>query len=196
MAYLIWILATLLGSTWRVSTDDPHNYRPSTKQHRCFIFSFWHAHLLGISYIFRNTNVHTLVSGSRDGRIAARIARLWHHRIIVGSSSHGGGDALRKAVRILNVNGSIGITPDGPRGPRHQVKPGVAQMAVMAQVPVVCLTLTSDRFWQLRSWDGFIIPKPFARVTIRIHAPLMPPAHTAKEQWDSFREEIEKEMLS
>lgn len=195
MGYIIWLLATIIGFTWRIQIDDPHSVKPKKPPAHGCIFSFWHAHLLGIAFIFRDRNVSALVSGSRDGRIAARVARLWKHRIIVGSSSRGGSDALRRCSRVLAKNGAIGITPDGPRGPRHKVKSGVAQLSVMTQTPVVILSMSSDRFWQLRSWDQFIIPKPFARVTVTVHAPLHPPSGKYnKKDGEAFRNLIEDTM--
>lgn len=195
-SYLIWLAASLLGCTWRITVGGSRQHRPDKKRPVNTIFSFWHSNLLTISFAFRNSGVTALVSGSNDGRIAAKVARLWKHAIIVGSSSHGGLDALRRCVRVLARNRSIGITPDGPRGPKQHVKPGVAQMAIMAEASVVVLSVTADRYWRFRSWDGFTLPKPFARVHITVAPPLPPPKKGAdRETVESFRETIEKEML-
>jgi len=195
-SFLIWLIATLIGLTWRVRIVGTITYEPNRKRPSGIIYSFWHAHLLIISFVFRNRGVTALVSGSRDGIIAAKVATRWKHSIIVGSSSRGGLDALRKCVRVLEEHHSIGITPDGPRGPKQRAKAGVAQMAIMAQAPVVALSVTADRYWQLRSWDGFTIPKPFARVQIIVSPPLSPPAKESdKNAVETFRTAIEREML-
>lgn len=193
MAYGIWLLATLIGLTWRIRIDDPSCSAPDKQHPTRRIYCFWHAHLLTIAFAFRNTGVTAIVSKSRDGRIAARIARLWKHTIIAGSSSRGGSDVLRQSIRTLSKNRYLGITPDGPRGPRFSVKPGVAQLSTTTNAPVVILSISVDRFWKLHSWDGFIIPKPFAHITITVTQPLLPSGIKEKTV-EMYRETIERKM--
>ncbi|NLE00236.1 MAG: DUF374 domain-containing protein [Fibrobacter sp.] len=115
-----------------------------------------------------------MVSSSKDGIRAASVARMWHHDIIHGSSSHGGSSALRQCLRYISNKKSIGITPDGPRGPREIVKPGVAQIAFMSKAPVIALSIKLAHLWRLNSWDRFIIPKPFARLQLIASEPILP----------------------
>ncbi len=197
MHLLIWFIGTLLGSTWRVKISDPHRLDPFDDRQAGRIYCFWHANLLALTYIFRNTGKTALVSKSKDGRLAASVARRWKHEIIFGSSSRGGSSALRDCIRCLKEHKCIVITPDGPRGPRGKVKAGTAQIALAASAPVVAVTLEVDRAWRLRSWDGFMIPKPFSRITVILSEPLLPPKHdTSDESVERFRTTIEKRLSS
>lgn len=195
MHMLIWIFSTLLGLSWRVTIIDPHNVAPQKKLAGKRIYCFWHANLLCTSFIFRNTGGTAMVSKSKDGQLAAAVAKLWKHDIIFGSSSRGGSAALRQSIRHVSTGRTIALTPDGPRGPRHVVKPGVAQIAIGSKSPVVALSVTASRFWQLSSWDKFIIPQPFARVTITVSKPMIPDGNDDKDAIEKFRSIIEKELL-
>lgn len=171
-SFTIWLIATLLRKSWRIVIDDPAQQQPSAARTVAAIYCFWHEHLLPISCIFHNTGNTAVVSRSKDGQLAAEVAKRWKHAIIYGSSSRGGASALRESLRVLNRGSSLAITPDGPRGPRHEVKAGVAQLAVVANVPITTLSVRANRYWQLTSWDRFLIPQPFATVTVTVGIPL------------------------
>ncbi|MBN1309409.1 MAG: lysophospholipid acyltransferase family protein [Chitinispirillaceae bacterium] len=197
MDFLIWLIGTLLGATWRITVNDPHRLRPYDDRHTGRIYCFWHAHLLALAYIFRNTGKTALASASRDGRLAALTARRWKHEIIFGSSSRGGNSAMRECIRALKERRCIIITPDGPRGPREKVKTGVAQIAMVGSAPVVAVRLHADRSWRLRSWDRFMVPKPFARVTVTLCAPLFPPPDAqSDESVECFCKSIDERLSS
>ena len=103
---------------------------------------------------------------------------------------------MRESIRLLEQKRCLVITPDGPRGPRERVKPGVAQIAITAGAPVVPLAIGVDRCWRLKSWDGFIIPKPFSRVQVTIGSPLPAPRHPAsRELTEQYRLHIEESLL-
>jgi lysophospholipid acyltransferase (LPLAT)-like uncharacterized protein len=172
----VWLLGTLLGYTWRVTIRGNVSMSPSSRQHTGRIFCFWHAHLLPIAFIFRNTQQTAVVSRSRDGQLAADVARMWRHDIIAGSSHRGGSSVIRQCVRLLDNKMDIGITPDGPKGPSQQVKPGAAQLAHVCSAPIVTLSVLPERAWYLNTWDHFMIPMPFTRITIQVGDPI---DHTA-----------------
>jgi Kdo2-lipid IVA 3' secondary acyltransferase len=195
MHFIIWILGSLLGKTWRIKLYDPYNVDIFNDREKKRIYCFWHEHLLPVAFHFRDSEKTALVSLSNDGRIAAEIARKWGHDIIAGSSSRGGTAAFRQCLRQLKNNCSLAITPDGPRGPRRKAKDGVAQIAQHSGAPVIAIRVTANRFWRLHSWDGFCIPKPFARVTFTLEKPLLPPGKKAPpESVTKFRYEIEKSL--
>jgi len=170
----IFILGEVLGRTWRFSMTGRCDLDPFRDRGKKRIYAFWHSHLLPLAFYFRNTGKTAVISGSRDGARAAAIARAWGHAVIHGSSSHGGALALRGCIRELQRDRSIVITPDGPRGPREIAKKGVAQIALIAGVAVIPISVLPEHAWQLKSWDRFMIPKPFSRVAIHIGAPLEP----------------------
>nr|WP_294501214.1 DUF374 domain-containing protein [uncultured Rhodopila sp.] len=136
------------------------------------VLAFWHEFLPllpGFALIartlpgYRATPMHTLVSQHRDGRFIGSIVRRFGIDPILGSSSRGGAAGLRNLLTVLKRSEIIGITPDGPRGPRRQAAAGVAQLAALAGVPVLpCAAATRWRI-QLDTWDRMPIPLPFGR---------------------------------
>jgi lysophospholipid acyltransferase (LPLAT)-like uncharacterized protein len=136
------------------------------------VFAFWHEFLPlmpGFALIarklpeYRATPIHALVSRHRDGRFIGAVVQRFGIQPILGSSSRGGAAGLRNLLAVLSKSEIVGITPDGPRGPRRQAAPGVAQLAALAGVPVLpCAARTSRRI-QLNTWDRMPVPLPFGR---------------------------------
>ncbi|MDG5816797.1 lysophospholipid acyltransferase family protein [Chitinispirillales bacterium ANBcel5] len=194
LSKIIWLASSLLGKTWRVKTHHPGSIKPFSPQ-QDGVFCFWHSRLLAISYVFRNTGKTAVVSSSRDGKLAAQVARLWNHDVIFGSSSRGGSSALRQCFRVLRDGRPIGITPDGPKGPAQVVKPGVAQLSLKSKKPVIIMTVRASSAWRLKSWDRFMIPKPFSRLTVELSDPIDPLAFSSEDNpEESLRAEIQKRM--
>jgi hypothetical protein len=164
----------LLGRTWRATIAGRSDLDPFNDRGQGRIYAFWHSNLLALTYIFRDSNKIAVVSESKDGRRAAAVAQRWGHGIIHGSSSRGGTNAMRVSVRELREGRNIVITPDGPRGPREIVKPGVAQIALMSGAPVVPVTALPKHAWRLGSWDRFMIPVPFTSIAVRLGDPIHP----------------------
>jgi lysophospholipid acyltransferase (LPLAT)-like uncharacterized protein len=136
------------------------------------VIAFWHEFLPLMSKLaliartlplYRPTPFYTLVSHHRDGRFIGTVVQRFGIEPIFGSTSRGGAAGLRSLVSALAKGGLIAITPDGPRGPRRQAAPGVAQIAALSGVPVLpCAARTSRRI-QLRTWDRMALPLPFGR---------------------------------
>jgi lysophospholipid acyltransferase (LPLAT)-like uncharacterized protein len=117
---------------------------------------------------FRRLNLTALVSASHDGAALALIMKSFRIRTARGSSSRRAVEATRELISALAQGRNVAITPDGPRGPVYQVKAGTAELAASHTSSVYIVGLKASRFWQLRSWDKFIVPKPFATVTIDV----------------------------
>ena len=193
----IWAIGYLIGLTWKVSIENQSTFDPYADTGKNCIYCFWHSNLLPMTFIFRNTNKTAVVSKSSDGIRAAAAAQRWGHRIIFGSSSRGGASALRQCIRALADKERLVITPDGPRGPKEIVKPGIAQIAVASKSPVVCLKSFASRFWKLKSWDGFIIPKPFSKIKVIMTEPLYPQLNEiSEESVELFRKSIQERLDS
>jgi lysophospholipid acyltransferase (LPLAT)-like uncharacterized protein len=137
------------------------------------VMALWHGHLLPLAYFLRNTGMHVVVSEHRDGEIITRILQGLGYTMIRGSSTRGGARALAEMVRTLRGGTSVCITPDGPKGPAYKFAPGTTVAAQRAGVPVTTMFVTAERAWRLRSWDQFMIPKPFARVVLHFSEPTM-----------------------
>ena len=109
-----------------------------------------------------------LISRSRDGTLGTEVGRLLGAEVARGSTSRGGGPALRQLVRALAGGRTVLVIPDGPRGPAGELKPGVVALAELGRAPVVPLAMAVDRGWRLRSWDRMVVPKPFARLRVLV----------------------------
>jgi lysophospholipid acyltransferase (LPLAT)-like uncharacterized protein len=188
----IWAIGTLLGKTWRFRVKTSEFSNPSVENGTARIFCFWHSHLLPIAYLFRCTGKTAVISQSKDGKRAAAVAKLWKHEVVFGSSSHGGAYALRQCLRILNSQKSIAVTPDGPRGPREKVKPGVSQLALISKAPAITISALPARAWYLNSWDRFMIPKPFTKIDIVVGEPLRSDGKSIEE----FSQIIEERLIA
>ncbi len=142
------------------------------------IYAFWHQSLLACAHRFRNKDIVILISRSFDGELIARTVELLGFRAIRGSSTRGGATALREMAAAYIQGHRCAITADGPRGPSKIAKPGTAQLASLVSAPWVgtfyALPLSA---WTLRTWDSFLIPKPFSKVLVAFpeHVPATSP---------------------
>lgn len=161
---------------------------------RASIFVGWHGRLLPLVYLYRDRNLVMLVSGHRDGEYLARVGRGLGYDSIRGSSTRGGVGALRRMMRALRRGRSLCIAPDGPRGPREVFKPGALQVARLSGAPVIPVLAGADRGWWIEGWDRFLIPKPFARVTVAFGQPRRIPEGATSEDVESQARELELEL--
>lgn len=129
-----------------------------------FVVCFWHGRMLMMPYAWhRCDQVHTLISAHADGQLIARMVGHFGAKTIAGSTSKGGGEAIRAMLKVLRNREWVAITPDGPRGPRMRASAGIITVARMAGVPILPLTFSVDRSRTLGSWDRFCAPLPFGR---------------------------------
>lgn len=132
--------------------------------------TLWHNRLFLGAEIFRRFRrhrpVHALISSSKDGAWLEAFFEIVGMRAVRGSSSRGGREAATALVDVLRQGNDIGITPDGPRGPCYEVKPGALIVARRAHTPMLLLGGIFESAWRLRSWDRFFLPKPFSRVRV------------------------------
>ena len=130
------------------------------------IYAFWHRSLLTCAYRFRNMGIAILISSSFDGELIARTVARLGFLPIRGSSSRGGAEGLRNLERAYLEGRDCAITADGPRGPVFVAKQGVTHLVSMVEAPVGTFYALPEHAWQLKSWDRFLIPKPFSRVVL------------------------------
>ena len=159
--YLVfYFIILLLGSTWNVRVYGwKERKRPS-------VFASWHSKILLLYFIFQHKGICILVSKSRDGDIAHRLLRLAGFRTVRGSSSKGGIGGILLLKKHLNMGIDVGITPDGPKGPPGVAKDGVFFLNRFGKL--YGLNVNVNNYWRLSTWDGMIIPKPFARIEIHV----------------------------
>lgn len=161
----------LLAGSWRMGTEHEERWRPLYEARRPVVFLLWHEVLLPLLWHHRRQGVAIVVSENRDGQYLTDFAQSLGYRAVRGSSSRGAARALLGAVRELQAGHSVAFTPDGPRGPRRELKPGVVAAAQRGGGIIVPIHARVDRAWRLDSWDHFLIPKPGARVVVTYGRP-------------------------
>jgi len=127
------------------------------------IVAFWHARLLLMPFVYPGHRVAILISQHRDGEYIARVAERLGLAVVRGSATRGAARAFRQMLQVLRSGSHVAITPDGPRGPRQQVKPGVVELARLSGMPILPVAFGAWPRRTLRSWDRFLIPLPFGR---------------------------------
>jgi len=128
------------------------------------ILCFWHARMLMMPYAHRGWQGYMLISEHRDGGFIAHTMHLLGIRTIRGSSTRGGGRAMLEMIRrVKHEHCSLGITPDGPKGPREKVQKGTVQLAAKTGLPLLPVCYATKRHWRAGSWDRFYLPLPFTQ---------------------------------
>ncbi len=159
-------LYRLWASTLRLHTD-PLPPAPA-------VMALWHRNLFAALWAYRHQGIVILASRHRDGRRIAELAWTLGYQPVLGSSTRGGAAGARGLLRALREPRVVAITPDGPKGPRFVVKPGVLEIARWAQVPVYAVGVACSPCRSVNSWDQFVIPLPFARCRVRFLGPWDP----------------------
>ncbi|MDP3466511.1 MAG: lysophospholipid acyltransferase family protein [Sulfuricurvum sp.] len=149
---------------------------PSIIPQEPVVFAFWHADLLMQPYLYyqfrKVPKAKVLISEHFDGQIIARIMTFFKLGTIHGSTTRGGAKVLIQGLKSLSQGYDIGITPDGPKGPRYEVSDGIVVMAQKRQAKVIVFHCRPSRYWQLSSWDRFVIPKPFGQLDFYASEPI------------------------
>lgn len=159
------------------------------------VFVFWHGDIVILPFGYRNyrssKNIDVIISQHHNGEIATRIQHLLGGGTIRGSSSRGGIGALKGALRSLKSGKDIGMTPDGPKGPRHSVADGAVLIAQKRDVPIVAMSCRASREWNLKSWDRLSIPKPFCTLDYYYSDPF----YVTDESLESAKEMIKERLM-
>ena len=170
----MWLVANVgafviraLGVTWRIRTEAPEQLSRARAISPQVIFVFWHGRLLPLSFTHRDQRIHVLASEHTDGEMLGQTIRRLGFGHVRGSSTRGGTRALLELVEKVRSGFDLGITVDGPRGPRGVVKAGVVEVARQTGAAIVPITTPSNRKRVFASWDAFEQPAPFARVVVR-----------------------------
>lgn len=142
---------TFVGEKYDAKTSAP------------FLLSFWHARILMMPYAVHGWQGPMLISEHRDGAFIADAVALMGIQSSRGSSTKGGARAFLKMIRLARDGHTLGITPDGPKGPAQVVQMGTVKIAMKSGLPIRSVCYASERYWRAKSWDKFYVPKPFSR---------------------------------
>ena len=160
-----------LARSWRFRIRNCQRWQRLVEGRKPFIFLLWHESLLPLLWQHRRQRIAIVVSESLEGQYLSDFARRIGYDLVLGSSTHGGTRALRGAIRALDDGCTIAITPDGPRGPRRDVKPGIVRAAQRAGAMILPLHAATLSAWRLGSWDRMLVPKPFAAIDLAYGEP-------------------------
>ena len=188
------IVHRLLSSTCAVQIREESGLRALQAKHGGVILAFWHEVLPLAIWSVRGSGYHTLTSYSYDGELAARVIEHFGLAAVRGSSSRGGREALQQLEIALNLGVTVGVTLDGPRGPRRVAKPGVAILSGRTGIPIVPMTMGAPRGWRMRSWDRLFLPKPFTTITCVYGEPIDPARDSSAEEVERVRMHVEREL--
>jgi lysophospholipid acyltransferase (LPLAT)-like uncharacterized protein len=158
------------AGTFRLTVENERAWMDPVKSGRAVVLCCWHQQFFSAIKHFRNYSHHKpplMISRSKDGELIAGIATRTGWDIVRGSSSRGGRQALDEMVAKLRQRKIAGHIADGPRGPAGIIKAGVIRLAQLADAVIVPFYTSADRAWYFTSWDRFMLPKPFSRVTLR-----------------------------
>ena len=187
----------ILGSYFpfvRCVREDTEHYQQFRRQGKPFIFVFWHGQMLPLIHHHRGEGIVVLVSEHADGEYVTRAIHRHGFKTARGSSTRGGVKGLKGILRAARDGEDLGFTPDGPKGPRHEFKWGALVAAQLTGLPVVTISVGADRAWYLKSWDRFLIPKPFSTVRIRYGAPRWVPRDASEETLKEIALDLEEEL--
>ena len=196
-----WVLR-LLTLTLRIRVEDPARLR-ERRAGEPFILVFWHNRILLVPVVWkrffaphRRAQGMALSSTSRDGELIAQFIGRFGIGPVRGSATRRGSTALREMARLLARGHDVAITPDGSRGPLYEIKPGLVLLAQLTGRPILPISFEFSRAWRLRSWDRFLIPKPFSTVTFRVgHLHMVPRTENA-EDFERERQRCEQAMMA
>ncbi|HVP36951.1 MAG TPA: lysophospholipid acyltransferase family protein [Terriglobales bacterium] len=187
-------LILLLGKSLKIEWVGEENLEEIRQRNGKVLYALWHGRMLILSYTHRGQKNQVLSSRHRDGEIIARILMNLGFGTVRGSTTHGGYEAIMQMSNKVKEGYDIAITPDGPKGPAFKVQPGAVVIAQKSGVPIIPITNSAQRRWTLKSWDKFIIPKPFSRAVVIIGKPIYVPAELSPEELDSKSKELEKSL--
>jgi lysophospholipid acyltransferase (LPLAT)-like uncharacterized protein len=196
---LTWLglgLMAVIGSSLRINEEGRSDLGPRAKQGYPILWALWHETIFTSVWYHRFKQVHVMISASRDGEIISEISHKLGYSPIRGSSSKGGLEAARELVSHVLKGNRAAITPDGPKGPRRKVQQGVVLIARLAHCPVVPFAFEVERGWRLKSWDRFIIPKPFSRAVFVYGNPITIPRKGETDAWYIEKVQIELDRIT
>jgi len=189
---VVWALLRLVSITWRFEEIAEEGVTPLIRGRGAGaeIFCFWHQCVLPCATYYSTTGATILISRSFDGELITRILGLFGFHAVRGSSSRGAREGLLGLKNVIESGGPAIFTADGPRGPIYQTKMGPIKLAQMTGARIGAFHLQPERAWTMRSWDRFLIPKPFTRICVSWARWTRVPADLPAEEFETKREEL------
>jgi lysophospholipid acyltransferase (LPLAT)-like uncharacterized protein len=190
-----WLIILLFGKLSFIKIVGRHHLENLIKKNVPFIYVLWHGRILIPIYIHRNKGITPMVSLHADGEMIAQTLHKLGYRTVRGSSTREGKKAFHDMVDVLNQAGVGAMIPDGPRGPRHYLKPGTLFIAQQTGAYLIPTTYSSKKRITFNSWDRFIVPLPFSKSIMIYESPIYVPNDLSQQQLEQLRVKFEQEMI-
>ena len=199
---VLWLFIRTLISTYKLEIQGKENYDKAVAMNpdKSLIFTLWHEDVVSGMVNHAWTKPFAVLSSkSKDGDYAAYISKKMGFTPVRGSSrkknkDKGGSEAIQLFVTNLKAGNSIGLTVDGPKGPRQVCKIGAALVAQKTGAPILPMIGKSSSHWVFNSWDQFKLPKPFAKLTVVYAEPIMVPASATPEELEGYCQKVGDSM--
>jgi len=187
-------LVSALFLTTRVERIGEEHYQHFRDAGQPVIFVFWHGQFLPLVHYHRQEGIVALVSEHGDGEYITRIIERNGFGTVRGSSRRGAARGLKGLVRAAREGKDLALTPDGPKGPAGVFKPGALTAAQMSGLPIIPLAVGASSGWRFRSWDGFLVPKPFSIVRLEYLPPRFVERDADRAELASLSAEIGQDL--
>ena len=165
-----------------------------------YIAALWHNRLLLISYVLKRFTPHRpgagLISASRDGDLVTDLTERFGFDVVRGSSSRLGASAILELTAVLASGRDVLITPDGPRGPAYDLGPGIIFLAQKSGAAVVPINMEYSAYWRVKSWDKFILPRPFSKVRVIFGPPHHVKSTRTPDEFEAERLRLQNAMMA
>lgn len=189
------IILLFWGRTLRVEKVNSQKTDELIRQQKPFLYCLWHGRMFLPLYYHRRRGVVVMISRHADGEMIARVVKKLGYGTVRGSSTKGGQEAFYEMLAHLKKGGVAAMLPDGPTGPRMGFKAGTLYLAQHSGCAMIPITFAARPCWRLKSWDRFVIPKPFARCSLVLGDPINVPADIPEDQMEDWRKKLEEVMV-
>ena len=189
-----WLLILGFGKTGRLVVKNKHYKNQALNSGRPVLYIVWHGRMLAPIYIMRNRKIAAMVSEHGDGEIIAQTILKLGYRTVRGSSTRGGLNAFKDMLKLMKNGYNCAVLPDGPVGPKQEMKMGSILLAQRSGGYLVPITFTAQKSITMKSWDGFTLWKPFSKVAVVFGKPMLIPRKLNPSQLEEHRIRVEKSM--
>ena len=191
LAFIIFLYIRLVNATSVIIEKNTHTPEYYWNNNKPFILAFWHSQLMMISFCWKSkTKINILASGHSDGRFGAIVGNYFKLNNIQTSSTKKS-ISLKPVFKLLKNSNCIGITPDGPRGPKEKVSRGIIKVAKTTQVPMIPVGFAASKVKQLKSWDSFLITQPFSKCAFVWGESMLIPKDCKESEIEELKKRLE-----
>ncbi len=191
-----WLFILALGKTLFIKEKGKKHLNQLIRENKNYIYALWHGRIIVPIFVNRNEKICPMVSLHADGEMIAQTMQRLGFNPVRGSSTRGGKKAFHDMVNTIKQGVVGAMIPDGPTGPRHKFKPGTLYLAQQAEAYLIPTTFSANRKFVFKSWDRFVLPKPFSKNLMLYGKPLKVPKNISAKSLALLRADFEQQMIN